>query len=277
MDWKQGVASFEKSFWLESRPTFVTTFDTEGRRSPSITIEELQFVHIPKTGGSAVEETGRENNINWGYHSYHNPMNTAMWPMGCPPWHIPPRTYFNVLKNFSLHPYTNKTLFTVVRNPWTRILSEYYYVFQFLKKRKGNSTHDKAMLNKYVKQQIRAVIGSNETMKRYYRSDGHWIPQSDYIYDSTGSGRQIVEYVLRYEHLASDLAWLLGNVTVPSGSINGDNKRQRFFNYSLPKVKFRKTSKKLTPADFTPETVQMIQEYYRKDFENLGYSFNWSR
>jgi len=42
------------------------------------------------------------------------------------PWHTPPKNLTEIVKSPSRHPYSNATIFTVVRNPYDRALSEYY-------------------------------------------------------------------------------------------------------------------------------------------------------
>ena len=44
---------------------------------------------------------------------------------GCPLWHIPPH-YFQ-LPRFPHNPYENAKLFAVVRNPFDRLISEFFY------------------------------------------------------------------------------------------------------------------------------------------------------
>ena len=45
-----------------------------------MTCKQLKFIHITKTGGTTIEEIGKENNINWGrfhkeYKNWHEPLN----------------------------------------------------------------------------------------------------------------------------------------------------------------------------------------------------------
>ena len=81
----------------------------------------LEFIHITKTGGTSIENWGIENNIKWGFknrnflnkYKYTN-SNKISWRSK---WHVPPSFFSN-------NPYKNKVTFTVVRNPYTRIISE---------------------------------------------------------------------------------------------------------------------------------------------------------
>lgn len=160
---------------------------------PGVEISELEFVHIPKNSGSAIENVGIRNNVSWGMcaflpkgsskcplgarrmpHFSHKPEG---WPFGCAPWHVPPRTYFEVVQDDFMNPYKNQTMFAVVRNPYSRVLSEYYFYSQLVLKLQQNKTHDAKRLNDFVIRKIGAVMNKTEQMKPYYHEQGHWIPQ----------------------------------------------------------------------------------------------------
>ena len=71
-------------------------------------IKELKFIHITKTGDTSIEDIGKNNNIIWGrFHEEYG------W------WHEP-----FIRKHESLKSKYN--WFTVVRNPYTRVISEFY-------------------------------------------------------------------------------------------------------------------------------------------------------
>ena len=71
-----------------------------------MTLKELKFIHITKTGGTTIEEIGKENNINWG--RFHKEYKI---------WHQP----LIEINNFKIQKYD---WFMIVRNPYDRIISE---------------------------------------------------------------------------------------------------------------------------------------------------------
>ena len=77
--------------------------------------KELKFIHITKNAGTYIEDTAKKSNILFGKHhkEYGNIKN------GISPWH---HIFPNVNKNVK----NNYDWFMVVRNPYDRILSEYY-------------------------------------------------------------------------------------------------------------------------------------------------------
>ena len=73
-------------------------------------MKRLKFIHITKTGGTSIEETGLKYNIRWGkFHAeygnwFHEKfINKPRWLRVKYDW------------------------FTVVRNPYNRIMSEYHW------------------------------------------------------------------------------------------------------------------------------------------------------
>ena len=82
---------------------------------------ELAFVHIPKTGGTSIENAALKQNIKWGRFvnwKIHNTDNTLFkFKNPGQKCHMPPCT----LPSY----YSDKRLFCVVRNPYTKIISEF--------------------------------------------------------------------------------------------------------------------------------------------------------
>ena len=85
--------------------------------------KSLKFVHITKCGGTTVEELSK-GTLNWG--RFDMILSDAASEIPIPDgsfWHAPPRYYL---------PYIYKQIvekadfFVVVRNPYTRVISEYY-------------------------------------------------------------------------------------------------------------------------------------------------------
>jgi hypothetical protein len=112
---------------------------------------KLEFIHITKTGGTAVERAAARAGIAWGVCHYqaqrdtcHNVRPNLGWPQTFPlmletdhniphygainnhnlfshaeKWHTPPHWFVN-------NPFKGVDTFTIVRNPYDRYISEYY-------------------------------------------------------------------------------------------------------------------------------------------------------
>jgi hypothetical protein len=104
---------------------------------------KLEFIHITKTGGTAVERAAARAGIAWGVCHYqaqrdtcHNIRPNLGWPQTFPletdhipyannffahaeKWHTPPHWFVN-------NPFKGMDTFTIVRNPYDRYISEFY-------------------------------------------------------------------------------------------------------------------------------------------------------
>ena len=104
----------------------------------------LQLVHIPKAGGTTLEDFGLNRlDVRWGIHREHWPGGScpygcdgnASW-QPCSSWHIP-RTVFTAVgpalardgagKPTSQDPYAGYKTFCALRHPFTRAISEYIF------------------------------------------------------------------------------------------------------------------------------------------------------
>lgn len=82
--------------------------------------KRLEFVHIPKTGGTAIETAAMKQKLKWGIKHFRG----QKWIQSTPPWHLTPDHFFNnvtELNSTSKNPYLNATLFAVVRNPFSSV------------------------------------------------------------------------------------------------------------------------------------------------------------
>eukprot|EP01083_Nonionella_stella_P291332 991350_1 len=151
--------------------------------------KRLEFVHITKTGGSAIEKAGTKNGLIWGACHY-----MELEEVGCTkpdlsyespkyqsyaltsPWHTPPKLLKQYV-NADQYPYDDSDLFVVVRNPYDRILSEYYCPWMgFQAKFRKDIPHDKdpndpAHLNWWVKDMITKLSAQVDAFQKVDPSD----------------------------------------------------------------------------------------------------------
>lgn len=165
--------------------------------------------------------------------------------------HIPP-----YLLPRDLNPYVHTQNFCVVRHPYDRWVSEYNYINTRPwgpPYKKGFQKCSKSGLNFFVRTAIRDVL------ERGYSSDGHYIPQSDYIWTPGPEGRQWCHYILRMSSLDTDFRELLRQKHLPSS-------------VSLPANVGAKACPGLSTRDLTQSTKDFIYNVYTKDFVNLNFS-----
>mmetsp|Transcript_123818 Transcript_123818/g.214666 ORF Transcript_123818/g.214666 Transcript_123818/m.214666 type:complete len:306 (+) Transcript_123818:42-959(+) len=212
---------------------------------------DIMFIHIPKNGGTAIEEAGLAQGLVWGDPDAEK---IILGGQGedCSKRHVPPH----------LHPAdfsSSAEAFCVIREPYSRILSEYRYLRgqdwgQWFLSVKGNvQGHDEtcsAGLNRFAQEILRTY-----PIKRFM-NDCHVIPQSEYIWGP--DGHQWCDEILRFEEL--------------SESFNSLMKKHRSPVRLTSHANVAEECPELSASDFTPETLSLIQSVYKDDFAKLNYS-----
>lgn len=261
--------------------------------SPVTTPRRLEFVHITKCGGSAIEKAGAGMGIIWGACHYMNISDLGCENPDLPylapnfqsyaltsPWHTPPK----ILKTQQTpSPYADGAdLFAVVRNPYDRVVSEYYCPWTGFqpKFRRRNTKHDKDpndpnTMNYWVKNMVTkleqslneyASTSPKDRLKEQARgvnedpfdlAQKHYVNQVEYIFD----GEEIVvKNIVHYEDLTKEFDLLMReyglNVHIPPKESGGT---------------YTNSQKKLTYRDLNEESIAAINKYAAKDFELLGY------
>lgn len=207
-------------------------------------------------------------------------------------WHYPIPIIKDLFQELYLNeadfnPYEDADLFVVVRNPYDRMISEYYYEEGFKK------TVDVLNSVKYMNRRIRKNMLLGKKFHFKHKS-GHYIPQYDYVYDSavnhngdhdekrsnnphtstaantsnttmTTKPVRIVKYVLRYENLQNDFDQLMKKYNVHGLQLNS-NKGKR------DPVRRRKAHANLTKYDLSYHNCLLIEQIYEKDFTEFGYN-----
>ena len=190
--------------------------------------KHLLFIHVPKTGGTMVEETF----LKYGYfvgifldknaRSYINNYK-------CRTWHFP--------QKHSKINFNDYITFIVVREPISRLLSElnWKHFGYFYKNRFSD-------INRFVSYHF----SKNEIS---YDGDCHLVPQYEYLYDSYGNK---VENILNQKTLNKDLEGFIKKYNL---DILVSNK------------KVNTTTKKYFIEDISYNNLELIKNYYKKDLE----------
>ena len=132
-------------------------------------MKELKFIHITKCAGTSIENIGYENNIHWGrFHKEYGY------------WHVK-----FVFKNEFLK--KKYDWFVVVRNPYDRLISEFYCKYGGIGKF-NNLLINKHFFNKFL---------YNKILNRSNVGD-HYSEQYLYLDNCT------TIHILKYENLESD-------------------------------------------------------------------------
>lgn len=194
--------------------------------------KELKFIHITKCAGSFIEELGKSNNIDWG--KYHKEYGF---------WH----NYLITRKKEIKDKYN---WFMIVRNPYDRILSEYYCMWRGIGQK--NIRHTKKQFNQFL---INKINNRTPSTVINYHIDFHYCEQYKYLDPSVN-----IE-VIKFENMYQELARLFKkynlNITIPEKKVNSRQQRNR-------KLLF-------TTHDFSPELIKLINKVYDKDFKIFNY------
>lgn len=200
----------------------------------------LKFTHISKTSGTEITNLGKESGLFWGRHD-------NFWQqIGCylnfravDPWHLP--LSFCEEDNFKYNALLNHDFFTCVRNPYDRMVSEYYCKY-------GNGIDicdQPDELNFFLQKKIANL----ENLKDF--KFAHFIPQHFYVYDKNF---KYTKYVLKFENIESEFNNLMKNQNLNC-------------KFSYRKSDYRKLNKNFLNS----ETIEKIKKTYEKDFELFDY------
>jgi len=189
-------------------------------------MKELKFSHITKTAGTSIEDAAFARGIKWGRHHL----------KGQHFWHDPISTLPSELRE-------SYDWFTVVRNPYERILSEYHCPWVNI----YDPSHTAADLNMVIRHNILQRL----TYATSYIRRGHFLEQWLYLDPS------VTVHVLKKESLETEFAALMKKYALPV-TLNVTSNVGRPTKFGI--------------HDFTMDTIRLINEVYAKDFELFGYS-----
>lgn len=201
----------------------------------------ILFLHIPKTGGTTVER------MIWPNHAVSTEADYSTlcgWDDRCG-WlnHL---TMAQISDRCPYHDLAEYLVFTLVRNPWDRLVSEFHW--------KSSMSGLQIPFCEYVRL---LYFGETEAIQQYYRSpiafEQHMRPQADYCLESTEG---VVE-ILRYEHFEHEVLRTLGKCRVRIEP--------------LPRI--RASVHAHYTHYYNGRTIDMVGNIYHDDVERFGYRY----
>jgi len=211
------------------------------------------FIHIPKNAGMTVRRS---------------PMLKDKIMLAGQRWHKSPEYSQAVLNKMNslgdhhgfeharwrdVHPTicARHNPFAIVRNPWDRVVSRYFFAKKVIEveKKVDPSYADVSSFEAFLEE--RHKWGSEEYM--WHRAVRGWYNAHDHVSDDTGHVRCDI---LRFENLNDDLC--------------------KHFNLEqMSKARNVTALNTGTYRDvYTPETIQTVADWYKKDIDHWGYDFD---
>ena len=195
------------------------------------------FIHIPKNAGQSIEKTlemygGKPEDTLWGRVQNRYVLQHLTAAQLIQTQLIPEETWNTYFK------------FAVVRNPWSKAVSEYNWYLRY-----GPTIDFSHWVDTLER---RLDINSAIHMKEI----GHNVEQHRFVFDRAGD--LMVDRLLRFEALERDFSMICA-----------DNK----WNVKLLYEEATKTQSNVAFQDYYSEaTALKIQQIYREDIERFGYS-----
>lgn len=227
---------------------------------------KMVFIHVPKAAGQSIENLFlRELGLEW-----EDRLPLLLGPNSCknigPPVlaHLLAREYYE--KHFiSREVFDSYERFSVVRNPFTRVVSIYTYL--------RIPTGFEYFVTEFLP-------------KKLWSDSVYFVrPQVDYLYDA--DGYMLVDNIFRFEQLDSMLEWLRGKLGQPDLKLPHINKSSRQLGLDeiaraalrYGKVEpnsYRRDKALAANRDYNtlfanPQIRETVETLYREDLDAFGY------
>lgn len=246
---------------IEATRAYVESFKTLDR--------PLIFFHIPKTAGTAIEYAAGKQDIPWGSCLFnHKPKrdickypSEVEWPRHVGWWHLPSQLF----PLAHINPYQGAELFGVIRNPYDRLVSEYYYtctlkVFAWRPDQcKRERLFEKAYMNEWLQDKL--SDRDTDPALAYLTDNGHFTPQYDFVF-GPNDVRMLDHVLMLDDTLPDQFSRLMTRFSLPHVELEKLNALG---------AQARDSDEHLTVGDLDEKTVKAIHESYPHDFD-LGYS-----
>lgn len=194
----------------------------------------LEYIHIPNTCGTSIEDLGKIYDFKWGrFNESIEYLNKIKYSN----WHNP---------NYIIPKNTN--LFTIIRNPYDRIISEFFYLNRVnLISYNKNIDDFYKFIDKYLN-----LFTDNNNIFNY-----HLTPQTTYTHNENNNQR--IRHIIKMDNnMNSNL-----DILFKKYNLNIDINKLPYNNIS---------NKTFTVNEINQEYLDKIYNFYERDFKLLNYN-----
>lgn len=198
---------------------------------PAVSLDKITFVHIPRTGGTSIGHWLLSNiNSTYRYSYYDHPTISNM--------------------------HCRSTSFTVVRNPWDRLVSIYHFIINL-------SSNDRAFRN--ISKTDRALLNQVSDRVRMLEFND-WIASLDGFVSPVN---------LPYTVFSNQIEWSKNvDIILRFESLNQDFKIiQDLLNCSSPLIHQNKTDHSAYQDIYNSYSKDLVYKWFKPDIDQLGYEF----
>jgi hypothetical protein len=237
------------------------------------------FSHIPKNGGTFVSSELQKRGL-----PYFDTGFRCHSVIPCSGWHVPVGLAIDA--GCASPGYTpGQKMFAVLRHPYVRAVSQWTWGHDGWKEALGYEATASDM-NRFIQDSIaNATVATDEASKCYtsrpwqrncgrFVQDCHWLPQSDYVYDSSHK-EPLVTTLLNQSTLTQEFRAMLGEPAA-ADPVASRSARDATDN-ELASVMEDGTTPEVFSAwlcALTEQTKDMLDRHYAVDFEKFGYLFD---
>lgn len=185
------------------------------------------------------------------------PPQSFEWPRNYGWWHLPVQLFPMAGAN----PYDGAELFAVIRDPFDRLVSEFYYICQLKvfswrpDQCDRNRLFDKAYMNEWLQNKLSHKNFSEA--QSYIQDNGHFTPQYDFLVNRHGV--RMVDYVLRMEELPEQFHKLMDAYSL---DIRMEDKKMNAA---------RNSTTHLEVEDLDETTIKAVRRVFPNDFDLSPY------